>query len=91
MTNMWITTLLGSAGESFRDAIGVCAHEMNDPQLALFLCNIIDPAVGAQQRTLILAELLEGMPLSSRSIIAMCVNSDAGRWTLRLWCFPQFP
>lgn len=36
-----------AAGGSFKDAIGVCAHEMGDPQLALFIGRLLQAAPGS--------------------------------------------
>ena len=61
----WRPLLTGqkSVGHSFKDAIGVCAHEMNDPQLALFLCRILASEDAEQQEKSILQELFTGRPL----------------------------
>ena len=48
------------AGESYRDAVGVCAHEMGDPQLALFLCHLLEGPQGPLQRELLTRDLLPG-------------------------------
>ena len=49
----------GSAGGSLHDAVGVCAHEMGDPQLALFLCTLLGESC-RDLKTKLLEELLEG-------------------------------
>ena len=47
------------SGGSHEDAVGVCAHEMGDPQLALFLCNLLGGScMGIKSR--LLHELIEG-------------------------------
>ncbi len=43
------------------DAVGVCAHEMGDPQLALFLCTLLG-APCQDLRKKLLEDLIEGLP-----------------------------
>jgi len=57
LSGPWLLT----AGGSYRDAVGVCTHEMGDPQLALFLCQILEGASGPLRSTL-LKELVKGSP-----------------------------
>ena len=47
--------LLGGAQQ---DAIGVCAKEIDDPQLALFLCHMLEGPQGPLQHHLITNQLL---------------------------------
>ena len=54
-----------TAGGSARDAVGVCAHEMGDPQLALFLCHLLEGPHGQLQRELLTRDLLPGELQSS--------------------------
>ena len=53
--------MLVNAGGRYQDAVGVCAHEMGDPQLALFLCRILEGASGPL-RSALLRELIQGTP-----------------------------
>ncbi|BDA47164.1 probable DmX-like protein 2 at C-terminar half [Coccomyxa sp. Obi] len=41
-----------------RDAVGVCANELADPQLAIFLCRLLEPTPGPLLRHLLADELL---------------------------------
>ena len=50
-----------AAGGAYKDAVGVCAHEMNDPQLALFLARLLEGEHGPLQQNLISGDLLPGM------------------------------
>lgn len=49
------------AGGAYKDAIGVCAHEMQDPQLALFLARLLEGEQGPLQQSLICQDLLPGL------------------------------
>lgn len=46
-------------GGSHDDAVGVCANEMGDPQLALFLCNLLGKTCDNTKLRL-LGELIDG-------------------------------
>eukprot|EP00803_Ostreobium_quekettii_P006943 evm.model.scf_1246.1 EVM.evm.TU.scf_1246.1 scf_1246:4740-12226(+) len=46
------------AGGQVRDGLSVCAHEMQDPQLALFLATLIEGALGPLKKELVEKELL---------------------------------
>ena len=46
------------AGGAQQDAIGVCAKEIDDPQLALFLCHMLEGPQGPLQHHLITTQLL---------------------------------
>ena len=48
------------AAGSHRDAVGVCGHEMRDPQLALFLARLLEPGNPQLQRDVIEDRLLPG-------------------------------
>ena len=50
-----------AAGGAYKDAVGVCAHEMKDPQLALFLARLLEGEHGPLQQNLISGDLLPGM------------------------------
>ena len=50
-------------GGAFQDAVGVCAHELGDPQLALFLARLLEGEQGPLQQALLTKELLPGQPL----------------------------
>lgn len=47
-------------GGNPKDALGVCATEMGDPQLALFVARILEPQCGPLTTRLIQHELLPG-------------------------------
>ena len=47
-------------GGAYKDAIGVCAHELGDPQLALFLARLLEGGQGSLQQHLLSQELLPG-------------------------------
>ncbi len=49
-----------AAAGAHQDAVGVCAHELADPQLALFLCRVLEGPGGPLQCHLITGELLPG-------------------------------
>lgn len=53
---LWV----GTAGESHKDALGVCANEMGDPQLALFVSRILENSIGPLTTLLIEHELILG-------------------------------
>ena len=46
------------AAGHLRDAVGVCARELNDPQLALFLARLLEPTPGPLLRHTLADELL---------------------------------
>lgn len=46
------------AAGQLRDAVGVCANELADPQLAIFLCRLLEPTPGPLLRHLLADELL---------------------------------
>lgn len=46
------------AGGAQQDAVGVCAKEIEDPQLALFLCHMLEGPQGPLQHHLITTHLL---------------------------------
>ena len=46
------------AGGAQQDAVGVCAQELQDPQLALFLCHMLEGPQGPLQHHLISSQLL---------------------------------
>ena len=48
------------AAGSNRDAVGVCGHEMRDPQLALFLARLLEPGNPQLQQEVIEDRLLPG-------------------------------
>ena len=48
------------AAGSHKDAVGVCGHEMRDPQLALFLARLLEPSNPQLQREVIEDRLLPG-------------------------------
>ncbi|KAL0019249.1 hypothetical protein WJX77_001067 [Trebouxia sp. C0004] len=47
-------------GGALQDAVGVCAHELGDPQLALFLARLLEGEQGPLQQALLAKELLPG-------------------------------
>ncbi|KAA6424834.1 MAG: hypothetical protein FRX49_05008 [Trebouxia sp. A1-2] len=47
-------------GGALQDAVGVCAHELGDPQLALFLARLLEGERGPLQQALVTKELLPG-------------------------------
>ncbi|KAL0048506.1 hypothetical protein WJX82_004799 [Trebouxia sp. C0006] len=47
-------------GGALQDAVGVCAHELGDPQLALFLARLLEGEQGTLQQALLTKELLPG-------------------------------
>lgn len=51
------------AGGALQDAVGVCAHELGDPQLALFLARLLEGEQGPLQQALLTKELLPGCVL----------------------------
>ncbi len=55
------------AGGHLRDAVGVCAHELADPQLAIFVARLLEPDQGALLSSLLAKELLPRKQLSSSS------------------------
>lgn len=57
------------AGGAHRDAVGVCAHELKDPQLALFLARLLEGPQGPLQQALISDELLHGIDCSNSSVV----------------------
>ena len=50
------------AGGHLKDAVGVCAHELADPQLAIFVARLLDPEKGALLGALLANELLPCKP-----------------------------
>ena len=46
------------AGGHLKDAVGVCAHELADPQLAIFVARLLEPEQGALLGALLANELL---------------------------------
>lgn len=63
--NPWCLPL-HRAGGSLKDALGVCAHELADPQLALFVSRVFENKIGPSTRHLIEKELLPGgLPYST--------------------------
>lgn len=54
-------------GDSAKDAVGVCANEMEDPQLALFLCRLLEGGEGPLQRYVLQSELIPGKQASNPS------------------------
>lgn len=46
------------AGGHLKDAVGVCAHELADPQLAIFVARLLEPEQGALLGNLLANELL---------------------------------
>ena len=72
------------AGGHLQDAVGVCAHELADPQLAIFVARLLEP----QQRGL-LSDLLANELLPCRQPLLhsckthrMHVQSDLQKLTL---------
>ena len=53
------------AGGHLKDAVGVCAHELADPQLAIFVARLLEPKQGALLSNLLANELLPRKLLSS--------------------------
>ena len=51
------------AGGAYSDAVGVCSHELGDPQLALLLARILEGEQGPLQQALLAKELLPGPDL----------------------------
>ena len=45
-------------GGHLKDAVGVCAHELADPQLAIFVARLLEPKEGALLSNLLANELL---------------------------------
>ncbi|CAL5224911.1 g7676 [Coccomyxa viridis] len=45
-------------GGHLKDAVGVCAHELADPQLAIFVARLLEPKQGALLSSLLAHELL---------------------------------
>lgn len=50
--------VLPAAAGRPRDAVGVCASELDDPQLALFLARLLEPSPGPLLRHTLADELL---------------------------------
>ena len=55
----WLTCV-GCVGGAYKDAVGVCAHELGDPQLALFLARLLEGGQSPLQQHLLSQELLPG-------------------------------
>lgn len=51
-------TRVNGAGDHLKDAVGVCAHELADPQLAIFLARLLEPKQGALLSHLLANDLL---------------------------------
>ncbi len=54
-----VLSWLPAAGSN-KDAVGVCGHEMRDPQLALFLARLLEPGNPQLQQEIIDDRLLPG-------------------------------
>ena len=53
-----------TAGGHLKDAVGVCAHELADPQLAIFVARLLEPQQSGLLSDLLANELLpRGPPL----------------------------
>ncbi len=63
------------AGGALQDAVGVCAHELGDPQLALFLARLLEGEQGPLQQALLTKELLPGCTLGP--VKSLCCASLA--------------
>ena len=64
------------AGGALQDAVGVCAHELGDPQLALFLARLLEGEQGTLQQALLTKELLPGFVVDHLNPCAsLAVNS----------------
>ena len=61
-----LSACMHAAGQ-LRDAVGVCANELADPQLAIFLCRLLEPAGGYLLQHLLADELLPRVSISSSS------------------------
>lgn len=97
----WLTCC-ECAGGAYKDAVGVCAHELGDPQLALFLARLLEGGQSPLQQHLLSRELLPGhtngtaIPYAaSKGItaalqITLCRVLSASTVKLRLaWCIQQ--
>ncbi len=62
-----VSACMHAAGQ-LRDAVGVCANELADPQLAIFLCRLLEPAGGPLLQHLLADELLPRVSISSSTI-----------------------
>ena len=51
-------TRVNGAGDHLKDAVGVCAHELADPQLAIFVARLLEPKQGALLSDLLTNDLL---------------------------------
>ena len=49
---------MSCTGGHLKDAVGVCAHELADPQLAIFVARLLEPKQGALLSNLLGNELL---------------------------------
>lgn len=54
----WLTC--ECTGGAYKDAVGVCATELGDPQLALFLARLLEGGQSPLQHHLLSRELLPG-------------------------------
>lgn len=59
LSNSWMMCC-ECVGGAYKDAVGVCAHELGDPQLALFLARILEGGQSPLQQHLLSQELLPG-------------------------------
>ena len=62
------------AGGAQQDAVGVCAKEIEDPQLALFLCHMLEGPQGPLQHHLITTHML---PRASSQFVQVIAMYDA--------------
>ena len=60
-------------GGAYKDAVGVCAHELGDPQLALFLARLLEGGQSPLQQHLLSDELLPGdTPCLHDAVFLVC-------------------
>ncbi len=55
------------------DAVGVCAHELADPQLAIFVARLLEPEQGALLGNLLANELLPRKHAGNSLVVSVCV------------------
>ncbi len=67
-----LLTCAFGAGGALQDAVGVCAHELGDPQLALFLARLLEGEQGTLQQALLTKELLPGCVLDHLNPFVLC-------------------
>lgn len=66
------------AGGALKDAVGVCEHEMRDPQLAFFLCSLLEGPKGPLERDLVSNNLIPGaLAVEGESWVALENRSTA--------------